>query len=256
MDFMFIALVHHFVQSDKSAPTDKQDIGGIYLEKLLLRMFPATFRGNVRHGSFDDLQQSLLNTFTGNIPRNARILGLPRNLVNFVNIDNAAARAGYIVVRVLKQREDDVLHIFPHIPGFGQRGRIGNGKRHIQYSGQRLGKERLPGTRGSDQENVALLKLHSVEIGLCLDSLVVIVHRHRQDFLRLFLADDVFVQSLLELRGVGDLGSSLPQLFLFVLLRNDFIAKLNAFVADVDRRPRYELPDFILALAAKGTVKR
>jgi len=84
-----------------------------------------------------------------------------------------------------------------------------------------------------------------------LDALVVVVDRHRQRPLRLFLRDDVVVQDLVdvlrarevvevELRGSGE------------LLVDDLVAEIDALVADVDAGTGDELLDLPLRLAAEA----
>jgi hypothetical protein len=45
---------------------------------------------------------------------------------------------------------------------------------------------------------------------------------------------------------------SLLVALLTILLRNDFVAQLDTFIANVDRWPRYQFLHLILALATKG----
>jgi hypothetical protein len=43
------------LKTDESAAADKQNISCIHLQEFLLRVLSPPFRGNARHGSFDDL---------------------------------------------------------------------------------------------------------------------------------------------------------------------------------------------------------
>ena len=65
--------LYDFIQTVKGAATDKQHIGGIKLDKFLMRMFPAALRRNISHGTFQDFQQCLLYTFTADITCDGRI---------------------------------------------------------------------------------------------------------------------------------------------------------------------------------------
>ncbi len=58
----------------------------------------------------------------------------------------------------------------------------------------------LAAAGGADHEDVALLKLHIISAAK-LDSFIVVVDRHRQGHLGIFLANDVLVQNLPDLPG-------------------------------------------------------
>jgi len=78
----------------------------------------------------------------------------------------------------------------------------------------------------------------------------VVVDRDRQDLLRLLLTDDVVVQVLVDLTGLGKL-VELHLGALRELLLDDLVAEIDALVADVDAGARDELLDLLLALAAE-----
>ena len=82
----------------------------------------------------------------------------------------------------------------------------------------------------------------------------MIVHRDRQDALGVRLSDHVVVEY-----GADVLGRRYPILGTdqgrLVLLTDDVHAKLDAFIADEDRRPRNKFPHFVLALAAERAIQ-
>src|SRR5439155_6498862 len=71
---------------------------------------------------------------------------------------------------------------------------------------------------------------------------------------RLFLADDVFVEKRFDLAGLGQRRTRVYRLRLLIV-GNDLVANVYALIADVDRRARNELFDFILRFAAEGTAQ-
>src|ERR1019366_10480480 len=103
----------------EGTPAYEQNIGGVDLQEFLLRMLAAALRRYRRDGAFYDLQQRLLDALSRNIAGNRRVVGLAGNLVDFVDIDDAALRALDIVVGRLQQLEDDVLHVLADVTGFG-----------------------------------------------------------------------------------------------------------------------------------------
>src|SRR5690606_29415045 len=94
-------------------------------------------------------------------------------------------------------------------------------------------------------------------LGQVLQPLVVVVHRDGKNFLRPILADDVLVEDVADLMRRRQV--CLGRLARFVagaLFANDVVAQLDTFVADEHGRAGDELPYFVLALAAEGTIKK
>ena len=52
-------------------------------------MLAATLRRHGGDGAFDQLQQSLLHPFTGDVPGDGGVVGLAGDLVDFVDVDDA-----------------------------------------------------------------------------------------------------------------------------------------------------------------------
>ena len=102
----------------KGTADNEENISGIDLDKLLLRMLTSTLWRNIGNRTFQDLQQSLLNAFTGNITGNRNVLGFLGDLVNFVNVDDTLFSALNIVISILQQFKQNVLDVFAHITSF------------------------------------------------------------------------------------------------------------------------------------------
>jgi hypothetical protein len=105
---------------------------------------------NIRDRTFQNLQQSLLDALAGDIARDTGRFRFPGDLIDLIDIDDAALGAldnvGEVcpVIRGLYQLEEDVLNIFADIAGFREAGGIGNGKRDIEYLRQRLRQRVFP----------------------------------------------------------------------------------------------------------------
>src|SRR5262245_13713481 len=91
------------LKPDKRAAADEKDIGRIHLKELLLRMFSAALRRYTRHRPFNNLQQSLLHTFTRNVSGNRWIVRLPRDFIDLIYIDDSTLCFFNIVVRSLQE---------------------------------------------------------------------------------------------------------------------------------------------------------
>src|SRR5207302_1474558 len=72
-------------------------------------------------------------------------------------------------------------------------------------SRQRLREERLAGTRGPDQQDVALGELDLVILAAGFKPLVMVINRDGKNFLGEILADDVLVEDLADLVRRGKL---------------------------------------------------
>ena len=174
----------------------------------------------------------------------------------------------HVVIRVLQQPQNDVLHVLAHIAGFGERGRIGHGKRHVQNPGQRPREQRLARAGRADHQDVALLDFH-VRVGaggrrfvrffpfggrrLLLDALVVVVHRHGERLLRVVLSNTIQVELTFDFRrpGHGELWLMFAALKLEFAVE-DVLAEDDAVVANVNTRSGDELFDFGVRLAAEA----
>ncbi len=230
-----------------SAAAHEQDIRRVDLQKFLLRMLAATLRRNARNRAFHDLQQRLLDALARHVAGDRGIVRLARDLVDFVDIDNAALRALDIVVGRLQQLENDVLDVLADIAGFGQRGRIRHRERHIEDARQRLRQERLARAGRTDQQDVGLRELDVVVLGLMIEPLVVIVDRDREHFLGVVLTDDIVIENLADLPRRRDAVARLYQRGLVLLADDRVHAQFDAFVTNEDGRPGNELPHLVLA---------
>ena len=106
-----------------------------------------------------------------------------------------------------------------------------------------------------DEQNVGLGELDLVAFAAMGEALVVVVHCHREDPLRVILADHVVGQHLADLGWRGHPVAALDPRAL-VLLADDVHAQLDALVADEHGGPRDELAYLVLALAAERAVER
>src|SRR3989339_1243352 len=81
-------LFDHLVQTDKCSAAYEQDVACVDLEHLLVRMLASSLGWNAGICSLDDLQQCLLDTFSGNVTCNGDVLALLGNLVDLIDKDN------------------------------------------------------------------------------------------------------------------------------------------------------------------------
>ena len=117
-------------------------------------MLPATLWWNVRNSPFNNLEQSLLHSFTGDVARDRWVLRLARDLVDLIDVDDAALCALNIAISGLDQAQQDVLNVLTNVPRLGEAGGVGNAEGNVKEARERLRKERLPGTSWANEQNV------------------------------------------------------------------------------------------------------
>jgi hypothetical protein len=151
------ATLDNFVEPNESAPANEKNLLGIDLDVLLVRMFAPALRRHVADGALEDFQEGLLHPLTGNVACNANILRLASDLIDLINVNDAHLGALDVVVGILQKPQNDVFDILTDIARFGDCGRIGDAKRHVQNPRECSRQERLARTRWADQQDVALL---------------------------------------------------------------------------------------------------
>ena len=164
-------------------------------------MLAPALRRNRSYGPFHDFQQCLLHTFTRHIAGDGGIIRFARDLVDFIDIHNSALRPLDIIIGGLQQFQNDVFDVFTHIARFGQRGGISHRERHIKNARQSLGQQCLTRAGRADQQDVGFSKLDVIMLGGMAKSFVMVVNRHRQHFLGMFLTNDIVIKHFANLFG-------------------------------------------------------
>ena len=115
------ALRDDLFEPGERAAADEQDVGGVDLQEFLLRVLAPALRRHRGDRALHDLQERLLHALARHVAGDRRVVGFARDLVDLVDIDDAALRPLDIVVGRLQQLQDDVLDILADIAGLGQR---------------------------------------------------------------------------------------------------------------------------------------
>src|SRR5690554_1953936 len=250
------ASLDDLIEPDERSSADEEDIRGVDLQKFLLRMFAAALGRDVRDRPLDDLEQGLLHAFAAHIARDGRVIALPRDLIDLIDIDDAALGALDVMIRVLKELDDDIFNVLAHITRLSERRRVRNGKGHIQDARERLREEGLTRACRPEEQDIRFRELDIVGARrFCIDPLVVIMHRDREHLLGAILANDVFVEDRLDL-GRGGQGRALRErLVALHLFGDNIVTQTNALIADIDIRPSDELFYFLLRFPAEGALE-
>ena len=130
----------------KSAATDEEDITGVDMNKLLIRMLASSLRRYVHNRSFEHLQQALLHSFSAHVTRDGHILALAGYLIDLIDEDDTSLSLGDVVFGILQQTDEDGLHVFAYITGLGEGSSVGDSKRHFEQLGYCTGEKGLAGT--------------------------------------------------------------------------------------------------------------
>ena len=154
----------------------------------------------------------MLDAFAGDVASDTDVVCLAADLIDFVDINNAHLAALDVMVGILKEAEDNILHVFADIARFGDGGGVSNGEGDIQYLCEGAGEEGFSRAGGAEEKDVALLDLdigQGVEInrawGWLGESLVVVMDGHGQHLLGGILTNDVLVEEFLDLARLEDL---------------------------------------------------
>src|SRR5678816_175082 len=126
-------------------------------------------------------------------------------------------------------------------------------ERNRQQLGEGLREQRLAGARRTDEQDVRLGQLDVVAAARLLlnfDPLVMVVDGNRELFLRPLLTDDVLVEELLDVRR-GRQRRTDAAVFEAIVVRDDVVADLDAFIADEYCRARDQLADVVLIFIAE-----
>src|SRR5207249_9826667 len=248
--------VDELLDARERATADEQDVGGVDLDELLVRVLAPALRRHRRRRALEDLEERLLDTLARHVARDRRVLALASDLVDLVDVDDAGLGLLHVVVGGLDQLEQDVLDVLADVARLGQRGGVGDGERHVEHARQRLRQQRLATARGPEQQDVRLGQLDvGIGVGADLHALVVVVDGDGEDLLGVLLADDVVVEEVVDLTRLRQLVEAhlggLRQLLL-----DDLVAEIDALVADVDAGTGDQLLDLLLRLAAEGALQQ
>src|SRR6478736_6076141 len=250
-------LLDDLLEPGEGTTHDEEDVGGVDLDELLVRVLATALRGHRRGRALQHLEQGLLDALAGDVARDRGVLRLAGHLVDLVDVDDARLGLLHVVVGGLDELEEDVLDVLPDVAGLGQRRRVRDREGDVEHPGEGLREVGLATTRRTDHQDVGLGDLDHVVLRLAadgleagLDALVVVVDRDGEGLLGVLLADHVGVEELEDLPRLGqlleaDLGT------LGQLLLDDLVAQLDALIADVDVGASDELLDLLLALSAE-----
>ncbi len=240
------------LQAGEGAPADEKDVGRVDGQELLVRVLAPALGRHTGRGAFQDLEQSLLHPFSGDIPGDGGVVRLAGDLVDLIDVDDPGLGLLDIEVGGLDKLEQDVLDVLPHVSGFRESRGVGDGEGHVEDAGQGLGEKGLTAARGAEQQDIGLLQFYvALVAGAHVDPLVVIVDRYRESTFGLFLADDVVGEDAVDLFWLGkvlELQGRRDRQFLV----DDLVAEIDTLIADVDPRPGDELLDLTLALPTKA----
>ena len=82
---------------------DEKDVLSVHVQELLLRMLSTSLWRHIDHTAFKQLQHRLLNSLSGHVPCNGRIVALARDLVDLIDEHDTSLCLGNIVVSLLEK---------------------------------------------------------------------------------------------------------------------------------------------------------
>ena len=247
------------LQAGERPTEDEQHVRRVDLDELLVGVLAPALGRHRGDCPLEDLEQRLLDALARHVAGDRRVLALAGDLVDLVDVDDP--RLGPLDVEVggLDQLEEDVLDVLADVPRLGERRRVGDGKRDVEHTGERLGEVGLAAAGWAEEQDVRLLQLDIVATDadglLVLDPPVVVVDRDGEDLLGVVLADDIVVEERADLTRVGQVVERQLRRFGELLL-DDLVAEVDALVADVDAGAGDQLADLLLRLSAERALEQ
>src|SRR5690606_33503620 len=245
------------LQAVERAADDEEHVARVEGDEALLGVLPAALRRDAGDGPLEHLEEGLLHALAGDVARDARVVGLARDLVDLVDVDDPALGALDVVVRGLEEVAEDALDVLADVAGLGERRRVGDRERHVEHAGERPGEQRLAGARRADEEDVRLLELDVVvlvEVLVRLDPFVVVVDGDGERALGAVLPDDVLPERLRDLgRGeaVGAAGVAARRRGQHEVAADDAGGVVDAAIADIDLRAGHHRGDLLRRAVAE-----
>ena len=108
-------LLDDLLQPVERAAADEQHVGGVDLDEVLVGVLPAALRRHVGDGALEDLEQRLLDALAGDVAGDRRVVGLARDLVDLVDVDDPALGPRDVEVGRLDQPQEDVLDVLADV---------------------------------------------------------------------------------------------------------------------------------------------
>ncbi len=184
------------------------------------------------------------------VTRDGRIVCLARNLIDLVDIDDAALRTLNVIVGSLQQFQDNVLNVLTDIARLGKSRCVSHRKGNIEHPRQCLRQQCLATTSRPNEEDIRLRNFNVTSLASVGKALVVIVHSHSQHPLCLGLTNHIFIENLVDICGCRHAIMPFGQ-GRFVLFTDNIHAQFNAFITDEHCWASDKLAHFMLALSAE-----
>ena len=231
----------------------------INMDVLLIRMLTSTLWWHINHRALQQLEQSLLNALTTDISGDAGVITLTCNLINLVNKDDTTLCSLHIIVGYLEQARQDAFHILAYIACLRKHGSIDNGEWHIQHLGNGTSQQGLTCSRRTHHDDVRLLNLNTIIISRLLQTLVMIIHSHRQEAFSLILSYHVLIKMFFNFLGLRHTLQLERQMFLLgiraiAIGRSHLIGLNGTILTDTSVHARYQELHLSFRTAAEITL--
>src|SRR5437763_5793979 len=105
--FLANPFLNNFIETDECTAANEQNFLGINLDIFLMRMFASALWRNIARAALQDLQQSLLHSFAGDIASNTYVVSFPADLVDLVDVDDPNFRSFHILILVLQESQNN-----------------------------------------------------------------------------------------------------------------------------------------------------
>ena len=255
------ALGDDLLDADECAADNEEDVFRVDLDGRCLGVLALAARRELDDTALEHLEECLLDALMAGVGGDGIVrTGFARDLIEFVEVDDAVLCLFDIFVRRIVEVADGDLYIRTDKARLGEAGGVRHGERHVKELREMGEESGLAAARGAEHDDVRLLDLRALVLFLFVavfHALVVVVDGDGEDFLRAILIDDVGVEILLdEVRA--RLFQHVTQLLAerCALLRGDGCVVLVEIAVDLahavltDRKARVRIVDRHIVLVA------
>jgi hypothetical protein len=114
------------LKAGKCTTGNEEDVGRVNLQEISAGILPSGILGDVDHVALNNLQQRVLNTFSGNVSADRYIAAAASDFIRLVNVNDSSLASLNVLSRLQIQFEEDRFDILTDVASLGKTGSVGD----------------------------------------------------------------------------------------------------------------------------------
>ena len=159
-------------------------------------MLPASLGRDINNRSFEQFQQTLLNSFARYITGDGRVIAFSGDLIYFINKDYPFFCCFNIIIGILKKPCEQTFYVFTHITCLRKYCRIDDSKRYMQHPGYRSCQECLPCTCLSNKDDIRFFNFNILRIGFLHQPFIMVIDCYGYNLFSHILTNYILVEEV------------------------------------------------------------